>query len=136
MPLFEYLRQHPAEASDFSEAMVGFHGEEPPAVAQAYDFSGFKNVVDVGGATGNLLAAILSSHAGPHGVLFDMPHVVGDAPALLKARGRRVTIEAGSFFNTVLAGGDCYSLTKPSIPMLYRVGRQDRICHCDRTAKR
>ena len=113
MPLFEYLRQHPAEASDFSEAMVGFHGEEPPAVAQAYDFSGFKNVVDVGGATGNLLAAILSSHAGPRGVLFDMPHVVADAPALLKAHGveDRVTIEAGSFFETVPAGGDCYLLS-------------------------
>jgi hypothetical protein len=113
MPLFEYLRQHPAEASDFSEAMVGFHGEEPPAVAQAYDFSGFKKIVDVGGATGNLLAAILSSHAGPRGVLFDMPHVVGDAPALLKARGveDRVTIEAGSFFETVPAGGDCYLLS-------------------------
>jgi hypothetical protein len=113
MPLFEYLRQHPAEASDFSEAMVGFHGEEPPAVARAYDFSGFKTVVDVGGATGNLLATILSSHPGLRGVLFDMPHVVGDAPALLKARGveNRVTIEAGSFFETVPAGGDCYLLS-------------------------
>jgi hypothetical protein len=113
MPLFEYLRQHPAEASDFSEAMVGFHGEEPPAVAQAYDFSAFKNVVDVGGATGNLLAAILSSHRGPRGVLFDMAHVVAEAPVLLKARGveDRVTIEAGSFFDTVPAGGDCYLLS-------------------------
>jgi hypothetical protein len=113
MPLFEYLKQHPAEASDFSEAMVGFHGEEPPAVAQAYDFSGFKNVVDVGGATGNLLAAILSSHPGPRGVLFDMPHVVTEAPPLLKAHGvdDRVTIEAGSFFDTVPAGGDCYLLS-------------------------
>ena len=113
MPLFEYLKHHPAEASDFSEAMVGFHGEEPPAVAQAYDFSGFETVVDVGGATGNLLAAILTRHAGPRGVLFDMPHVVGDAPALLKAHGvdDRVTIEAGSFFDTVPAGGDCYLLS-------------------------
>ena len=113
MPLFEYLKQHPAEASDFSEAMVGFHGEEPPAVAQAYDFSGFKNVVDVGGATGNLLAAILSSHPGPRGVLFDMAHVVAEAPPLLKAHGveDRVTIEAGSFFETVPAGGDCYLLS-------------------------
>ena len=79
--------QHPEEASLFSEAMVGFHGAEPPAVAAAYDFSGFKTVVDVGGATGNMLAAILARHAGPRGVLFDRPHVVRDAPALLKARG-------------------------------------------------
>ena len=49
-------------------------------------------------------------HAGPRGVLFDRPHVVRDAPALLQARGvaERVTIEAGDFFQTVPAGGDAY----------------------------
>ncbi len=113
MPLFEYLAQHPEEASYFSEAMVGFHGAEPPAVARAYDFSGAKTVVDVGGATGNMLAAILSHHAAPRGVLFDRPHVVRDAPALLKARGveERVTIEPGDFFERVPAGGDAYLLS-------------------------
>ena len=113
MPLFEYLAQHPGEAAYFSEAMVGFHGAEPPAVATAYDFSGIKTVVDVGGATGNMLSAILSSHAGPRGVLFDRPHVVSDAPALLKARGveERVTIVAGDFFETVPAEGDAYLLS-------------------------
>ena len=39
MPLFDYLAQHPQEAAQFSEAMVGIHGAEPPAVAAAYDFS-------------------------------------------------------------------------------------------------
>jgi len=113
MPLFEYLRQHPADASYFNEAMVGFHGNEPPAVAQAYDFSRFKNVVDVGGGTGNLLATILSRHAGPRGVLFDRSHVVLEAPSLLKARGveDRVKIEVGDFFETVPAGGDAYLLS-------------------------
>ena len=83
--------------------MVGFHGDEPPAVAAAYDFSRFGTVVDVGGATGNMLAAILARHRGPRGVLFDLPHVVRDAPALLRARGLadRVSIESGSFFETV-----------------------------------
>jgi hypothetical protein len=103
MPPFDYLAKHPDEAALFSETMVGFHGDETPAVAAAYDFSGFRTVVDVGGATGNLLAAILSRHKGPRGVLFDLPHVVRDAPALLKARGvaDRVAIESGSFFETV-----------------------------------
>jgi hypothetical protein len=112
-PLFEYLGKDPALASHFSEAMVGFHGDEPPAVAKAYDFSPFTTVVDVGGASGNMLAAILSAHAGPRGVLFDLPHVVADAPALLAAHGvaDRVTIEGGSFFETVPAGGDCYVLS-------------------------
>lgn len=113
MPFFDYLGQHPDEASLFSETMVGFHGAEPAAVAEAYDFSAFKTVVDVGGATGNMLVAILSRHAGPRGVLFDRPHVVRDAPVLLRERGveQRVTIEAGDFFKTVPAGGDAYLLS-------------------------
>jgi SAM-dependent methyltransferase len=113
MPIFEYLAQHPDEASYFSEAMVGFHGAEPPAVAKAYDFSAIKTVVDVGGATGNMLAAILSHYPATRGILFDRPHVVGDAPALLKARGveDRVTIEPGDFFERVPAGGDAYLLS-------------------------
>ena len=113
MPVFEFLAQHPEEASYFSEAMVGFHGAEPPAVAAAYDFSGIKTVVDVGGATGNMLSAILARHSGMHGVLFDRPHVVREALTLLKARGveQRVTIEAGDFFETVPSGGDAYLLS-------------------------
>jgi hypothetical protein len=112
-PFFEYLAQHPQEASYFSEAMVGYHGAEPAAVASAYDFSEFKMIVDVGGATGNMLAAILSQHATPRGVLYDRPHVVTDAPALLEARGvaSRVTIEPGDFFERVPAGGDAYLLS-------------------------
>lgn len=113
MPIFDYLARHPEEASHFSEAMVGFHGAEPPAVAKAYDFSGIETLVDVGGATGNMLAAILGAHAAPRGVLFDRPHVVRDAPALLEARGvaDRVTIEQGNFFESVPAGGDAYILS-------------------------
>lgn len=113
MPIFDYLAQHPEAASLFSEAMVGFHGGEPPTVAEAYDFSGVQTVVDVGGASGNMLAALLSRHPGLRGVLYDLPHVVRDAPALLEARGvaSRVTIEAGSFFERVPTGGDAYVLS-------------------------
>ena len=113
MPLFDYLGQHPDAASHFSGAMVGFHGSEPPTVAEAYDFSGIETVVDVGGATGNMLSAVLARHPHLRGVLFDLPHVVRDAPAFLKARGvdARVTIDAGSFFERVPSGGDAYLLS-------------------------
>lgn len=113
MPIFDYLAQHPREAAQFSEAMVGIHGAEPPAVAEAYDFSPFSTIVDVGGATGNMLAHILSRHAQPRGVLFDRAHVVTEAPALLRARGveSRVSIEPGDFFEHVPEGGDAYILS-------------------------
>jgi SAM-dependent methyltransferase len=113
MPLFDYLAQHHDDASLFSETMVGFHSAEPPAVAAGYDFSRSNTIVDVGGATGAMLAAILTRHPAPRGVLLDRPHVVSDAPALLKAKGvmDRVTILGGDFFQAVPAGGDVYILS-------------------------
>jgi len=110
---FDFLAEHPEDASLFSETMVGIHNQEPPAVAAAYDFSIFKTIVDVGGATGNMLAAVLSHHAGPRGILFDRPHVVKDAPRLLDAKGvsDRVMIEPGDFFTSVPTGADAYILS-------------------------
>ncbi|HEY5813263.1 MAG TPA: methyltransferase [Terrimicrobiaceae bacterium] len=113
MPLFDWLGKNPAEASLFSETMIGFHGAEPPAVAAAYDFSNLATIVDVGGATGNLLTTILDRYPGTRGVLYDLPHVVSNAPALINARSlsERVTIEPGSFFEKVPSGGDAYLLS-------------------------
>lgn len=113
MPIFDWLAKHPEEASLFSETMVSFHGAEPDAVAAAYDFSAMKTIVDVGGATGNHLTTILGTHAGAQGILYDLPHVVRDAPNLIQARGlaNRVTIAAGSFFERVPEGGDVYLLS-------------------------
>jgi hypothetical protein len=113
MPAFDFLAAHPEQAALFSETMVGFHGSEPPAVAAAYDFSAFETVVDVGGATGNMLAHVLRKYEKPSGVLFDLPHVVAEAPAFLEQQGvaERVTIKSGSFFDSVPAGGDAYVLS-------------------------
>jgi O-methyltransferase domain/Dimerisation domain len=113
MPLFDWLAKHPQEASQFSETMVGIHGTEPGAVASTYDFSKLETIVDVGGATGNLLTSILARHPAPRGILFDRPHVVRDAPAFIQARGltARIAIESGNFFESVPAGGDAYLLS-------------------------
>ena len=113
MGLFEYLQANHGMAQFFSETMVGFHGREPPAVAEAYDFSSIGSLVDVGGASGNMLGHVLSRHPGLRGVLYDLPHVVVDAPPLLERFGvqDRVTIESGSFFESVPAGHDAYLLS-------------------------
>ncbi len=113
MSEYDYLAKHPQEASYFNEAMIGFHGGEPPAVAAAYDFSSFETVVDVGGGTGNLLAAILERHPRTRGILADLPHVVREAPAVIEPRHLkdRVTIESIDFFKSVPPGGDAYLLS-------------------------
>jgi len=112
-PFFDVLAEDPEAAERFSESMISIHGAEPPSVAEAYDFSTARTVVDLGGASGNMLAHILTRHAGPRGVLFDLSQATAGAPALLKARGvdDRVTIEHGSFFQRVPAGGDVYLLS-------------------------
>jgi hypothetical protein len=113
MRFFDYLSTRPEDASSFSKLMIAHHGPEAEAVAAGYDFSSFGTIVDLGGATGNMLSAILSRHPGPRGVLFDLPHVVEDAPALLQSRGvaDRVTIQSGDLFRAVPPGGDVYILS-------------------------
>lgn len=113
IPIFDWLGKNPEMASLFSETMVGFHGAEPAAVAAAYDFSGFKTIVDVGGATGNLLTTVLAHAPQARGILFDLPHVLRDAPALIQSHGLtdRITLEGGSFFERVPAGGDACLLS-------------------------
>lgn len=110
---FSYLDDHPEEASHFDRTMIGFHGAEPPAIADAYDFSDVDTIVDVGGGTGNMLATIFERHPIRSGVLFELPRVVREASALLDERGvaDRITCEAGNFFEQVPEGGDVYVLS-------------------------
>ena len=113
MPVFDWLAQHPDEAQRFSETMVAVHGAEPPAIAAAYDFSSCDVIVDVGGASGNLLAHVLAKHPRAKGVLFDLPQAMVDAPPRLRAFGveDRVTIQPGNAFETVPPGADVYILS-------------------------
>jgi len=108
LPLFDYLAKNPAEASLFNKMITGLHAGEPSAVAAAYDFSTRSTIVDVGGGTGSVLAAILNQHPRVQGVLFDSPHVVAEAAPLLKAVQDRIVIQSGDFFAAVPSGGDCY----------------------------
>lgn len=111
MGFFDWLPNHPEAAPIFNDAMIGIHGGEPPAVAEAYPFAG--TVVDVGGGSGNMLTHVLQRHPTATGVLFDLPHVADAARANLRAAGlaERCTLQTGSFFDGVPAGGDLYVLS-------------------------
>jgi hypothetical protein len=75
-------------------------------VLAAYDFSGFKRIVDVGGGRGTLLKAILQTNQAATGVLFDLPRVIADAARL--GLGPRCELISGDFFPALPAGGDAY----------------------------
>jgi hypothetical protein len=111
-PVFEFLSQNPEQAATFDKAMVGVHGRETSAMLDAYDFSPFASVADIGGGNGTTLSGILKRHPAIHGTLFDLPGVIQRAGASVEAAGlsNRIHLVAGDFFESVPAGADAYVL--------------------------
>ncbi len=111
-PVFEFLSQHPEQAAIFDKAMVGVHGRETAAMLDAYDFSQFAAVADIGGGNGSTLCGILKRHPRLHGTLFDLPGVIQRAGQTVDGAGLsdRVHLVDGDFFESVPAGADAYVL--------------------------
>jgi C-methyltransferase len=109
---WEYLDDEPELAQLFNGAMTSISTLSEQSVVAAYHFSSNSTIVDVGGGHGRLLASILAATRDAHGVLYDLPQVVANAPALLAKAGvaDRVRIDGGSFFEKVPADGDVYLL--------------------------
>jgi SAM-dependent methyltransferase len=112
VPIFEYLSHHPQRAAGFQAAMSERTAAFAPSVAEGYDFSRMRTVVDVGGGTGTLLAAILQANGHLRGILFDQPAVVAEADKTLRAAGvaDRCEVVGGDFFYSIPKGADCYIL--------------------------
>lgn len=71
------------------------------ALAEAFDFSPYRLVLDIGGATGGVLAGLTGKCPWLRGVAMDLPYARADAEAALAEWGAadRVTFHAGSFFD-------------------------------------
>src|SRR5689334_12213583 len=79
MPTYDYLEAHPELAASFNRWMSKQSDQQNAAIVDAYDFSGFKVVADLGGGQGSTLAAILDRHPSLRGILFDKPSVVAQS---------------------------------------------------------
>jgi len=111
-PIFDWLAEHPEQASQFNEAMSGGASLRREPLLDR-DWSGVSTVVDVGGGSGSTVIALLLAHPHLRGVVFDLPHVEGEARAAieqaeLSARCRYV---GGSFFESVPPGADVYVMS-------------------------
>lgn len=74
--LFDYLDRHPEYGAPYNRWMTLSTSMAARAVAEAYDFSPFATVCDVGGGQGVLLRTILEANPQLRGVLFDQESVV------------------------------------------------------------
>ncbi len=112
--LWAYLGSHPTDSARFDDFMAGLTMFEVRAVLAAYDLGSASSVVDVGGGNGRFLVRLLARYPQLRGTVYDLPHVVAAATAVLEGAGvaGRCTVAAGSFFDSVPPGADVYTLKR------------------------
>jgi hypothetical protein len=112
MDLWAYFAGNAEESRVFNAAMTGVIAETAHAVSEAYDFSGVRTLVDVGGGHGQLLGTVLAANPSPRGILFEQPHVFDGARDTFERLGvsDRATCVGGDFFREVPAA-DAYMMS-------------------------
>ncbi|WP_327174186.1 methyltransferase [Streptomyces sp. NBC_01335] len=112
--LYEYLEGAPDAEQVFDAAMAELARSAAEAVAEQFDFSPVRRVVDIGGGNGTVLGAILARNPHLEGVCVDRPSVCARSAARAAAAGHplggRLTFHPANIFESVADGGDLYLL--------------------------
>jgi hypothetical protein len=113
LPFWEDLATHPEIGASF-DAFMGpaGHGAPNPNFQLTGGWEAIHTIVDVGGGTGAMLAAILQARPALHGTLVDLPQTVARSAEIFQAAGvsGRATAVGQSFFDPLPAGADLYLL--------------------------
>jgi hypothetical protein len=119
MPFYEYLQNHPEAGELFDRTMTDAIRYRVEAALEAYDFSRFRKIVDVGGGNGALMLAMLKRWTCLEGVVFDLPGVAERVRAKIAAlpEAVRCTVEEGNALEWVTEGADCYVLSNLLVSM-------------------
>ena len=97
---YRWVADHPEDGAIYDQAMTAGSMMTSQRIVEAYDFSRFRRLVDVGGGQGALLEQILEANPELSGALFDLPAVVAGAEALRQgAVAERCEILAGDAFD-------------------------------------
>jgi SAM-dependent methyltransferase len=113
MPLFEYLARHKAAGEVFDRAMLSMTAQTTGAVLEAYDLTGVRTLVDLGGGLGQFLMAALERYPQLRGTLFEAPRTAEAAAKQIAETGlgSRIEVSQGNFLDNPLpAGADVYLL--------------------------
>jgi hypothetical protein len=110
--IFEYYAANAQEGTAFAGDSNGLPSLVMTEIARVLDLGGRSLAVDVGGAHGSLVVALLRANPPLRGLIVDLPHVVEGAQRAVEAAGLagRCRVVAGDFFAGVPAGGDVYLL--------------------------
>jgi hypothetical protein len=109
--IFDYFAAHPDESSLFTEALSNLTATVANEIAAMVDTRGVDFALDVGGANGEVVRAMMRANPDLRGGVFDLPHVVPEAEAAARKDGLndRFVAVAGDFFASV-SPADLYLL--------------------------
>jgi hypothetical protein len=110
--IFEELYQELPKLEQFMGAMTGLSRLNFEAFATKFDFSGFKTLCDIGGATGLLCIEVARRHPHLQCVSFDLPAVEPIARKHIAAAGlsERIKTASGDFFKDPLPKTDILTM--------------------------
>jgi O-methyltransferase domain/Dimerisation domain len=101
--IFDYFAKHLDEASFFTASLANLSRAAAIDIAAVLDTRGVKLALDIGGASGDVILAMMRANPQLHGGVFDLPHVIPAATEAATAEGmnERFTTVGGSFFKAV-----------------------------------
>jgi hypothetical protein len=110
--IFEALYSDPGKLEQFLNAMTGLSRINFEAFANKFNFSPYKTLCDVGGATGLLSVEAAKKHPHLNCISFDLPPVAPVAARSIAAAGltQRVTTASGDFFKDPLPKADVITM--------------------------
>jgi caffeic acid 3-O-methyltransferase len=76
------MNDNPELNKSFNACMASSTTIDLSVVTKYEGFKDIKTLVDVGGGIGKTLETIISSYPHIHGINYDLPHVIADAPAI------------------------------------------------------
>jgi hypothetical protein len=110
--VYEYLAKHAELGAVFNRFMTAQSQLQNEAIVDAYDFSGVRTLVDVGGGHGATLAAVLKRYPNMRGILFDLPEVVATARFETSDIAARCDVLGGNMLESIPTGGDTYMIKR------------------------
>ena len=110
--IFDELYADPTKLEQFLGAMSGLSRINFEALAGKFDFSRYRTLCDVGGATGLLSIEVAKKHPHMKFISFDLPPVEPVARKYITAAGLtdRIRIASGNFFQDPLPKADVIAM--------------------------
>ncbi len=110
--IFDELYADPTKLEQFLDAMTGLSRINFEALADKFDFSRYRTLCDVGGATGLLAIEVAKKYPHMKCISFDLPPVEPVARKYITAAGLtdRICIASGNFFQDPLPKADVITM--------------------------